>query len=132
MVDSETAKAYFKPESGGLLVSPMDETPSPPCDAHPADEDVARAIEKLGRLAPTLVPQALRRTWAGLRTFAPDDLPVVGADPLVPGFFWLAGQGGSGIETSPVLGRLAADLLLDGHSDHEAAAAVAPRRFVTP
>jgi D-arginine dehydrogenase len=132
MVASEAHKAYFKPESGGLLTSPMDETPSPPCDAHPADEDVARAMEKLGRLAPTLVPQALRRKWAGLRTFAPDEVPVVGEDPRVPGFFWLAGQGGSGIETSPVLGALAADLLLDGTSAHEAAAAVTPGRFVAP
>ena len=132
MVDSETHKAYFKHESGGLLLSPMDETPSPPCDACPADEDVARAVEKLGRLASALVPQALRRKWAGLRTFTADELPVVGADPLVPGFFWLAGQGGSGIETSPVLGALAADLLLDGQSAHEAAAALAPSRFVTP
>ena len=132
MVDSEAAKAYFKPESGGLLLSPMDETPSPPCDAHPADEDVARAMEKLGRLASTLVPQALRRKWAGLRTFAPDEVPVVGEDPVVPGFFWLAGQGGSGIETSPVLGQVAADLLLDGRSAHEAAPALAPGRFATP
>jgi D-arginine dehydrogenase len=130
MVDSEAQQAYFKPESGGLLTSPMDETPSPPCDAAPTDEDVARAVAKLGRLAPPLVPQALRRKWAGLRTFAPDDVPVVGADPTLPGFFWLAGQGGSGIETSPVLGALAADLLLDGQSPHEAAAALAPTRFV--
>ncbi|MBI5480612.1 MAG: FAD-binding oxidoreductase [Deltaproteobacteria bacterium] len=132
MVDSEVHQAYFKPESGGLLTSPMDETPSPPCDAHPADEDVARAMEKLGRLARALVPQALRRKWAGLRTFAPDEVPVIGEDPLVPGFFWLAGQGGSGIETSPVLGQLAADLLLDGTSTHEAAAALAPGRFAPP
>jgi D-arginine dehydrogenase len=129
MVDSEALKAYFKHESGGLLVSPMDETPSPPCDARPADEDVARAMEKLGKLAPALVPQALRRKWAGLRTFTPDEVPVVGEDPQLPGFFWLAGQGGSGIETSPVLGALGAELLVDGKSTHELAATLAPTRF---
>jgi D-arginine dehydrogenase len=132
MVESEARKTYFKPESGGILLSPMDETPTPPCDAHPAEEHVALAMERLGQLAPTLVPQSLRRTWAGLRTFAPDGVPVVGEDQLVPGFFWLVGQGGCGIETSPVLGQLAADLLLDGTSTHEAAAALAPSRFAVP
>ena len=71
----------------------------------------------------------MRRTWAGLRTFAPDRLPVIGADPRIAGFFWCAGQGGCGIETSPALGAGAADLLLDGHTDRFDAAPLAPRRF---
>jgi D-arginine dehydrogenase len=130
MVDSETHRVYFKPESGGLLASPMDETPAPPGDARPTDEDVALAVAKLAALAPALAPTALRRRWAGLRTFAADELPVVGPDPRRPGFFWLAGQGGVGIETSPVLGALAADLLVTGTSAHPAAAALAPTRLL--
>jgi len=64
-----------------------------------------------------------------LRTFAPDRLPVVGEDPLVPGFFWLAGQGAGGIETSPILGAVAADLIVDGNSARSRAALLRPRRF---
>ena len=129
MVDCEARRLYFKPESGGFLASPMDETPVPPGDAAPAEEDVAQAVERLATYAPALAPRALRRKWAGLRTFAPDEVPVIGEDPRRPGFFWLAGQGGVGIETSPVLGRIAADLLTTGRSDVPEAAALSPARF---
>jgi D-arginine dehydrogenase len=129
MVDCEARRFYFKPESGGLLASPMDETAVEPCDARPAEEDVALAIDRLERHAPALVPRALRQKWAGLRTFAPDELPLVGEDPALGGLFWLAGQGGVGIETSPALGRIAAELILDGRSSIEGAAALSPRRF---
>jgi D-arginine dehydrogenase len=87
---ADSRSIYFGPESGGLLLSPMDETPSPPCDARADDDAIAAAIERLGTLAPSLVPRALRRRWAGLRSFAPDRRLVVGPDPLVGGFFWLA------------------------------------------
>lgn len=120
---------YFKPESGALLASPMDETPSPPCDARPAEEDMALAVHRLQTLAPGIAPRAFRRKWAGLRTFSPDRLPVVGHDPEVDGFFWLAGQGGWGIETSPALGRLAAELMVEGRSQSPDAEALSPRRF---
>src|SRR5271166_5278009 len=100
-VISESDLIYFAPESGGLLLSPMDQEPVAPCDAQPEDEVIASAMERLRALAPALVPTSLKRKWAGLRTFSPDSIPVVGEDPRVAGFFWLAGQQGFGIESSP-------------------------------
>jgi len=78
LVHNESHRLYFKPESGGLLACPMDETPSEPCDAQPDDETVALAVERIRMLAPRLVPRVLRRRWAGLRTFAPDRVLVAG------------------------------------------------------
>jgi D-arginine dehydrogenase len=129
MVGSEDHKLYFEPDAGGLLMSPMDEHPMEPCDAQPDDLAIAEGMERLKTLAPAIVPRALKSKWAGLRTFAPDRAPVVGPDPLRPGFFWLAGQGGTGIETSPALGRLAADLLVDGKTGLIDAGQVDPGRF---
>jgi D-arginine dehydrogenase len=128
-VVSDPHHLYFAPESGGLLLSPMDETPSEPCDARADDVAIAEAFERLAPLAPALVPQALRRRWGGLRSFSPDRVPVVGEDPRLRGFFWLAGQGGCGIETSPFLGQIAADLLLHGRTDRFEAATLSPARF---
>ncbi|HXQ21775.1 MAG TPA: FAD-binding oxidoreductase [Candidatus Acidoferrales bacterium] len=130
LVANESHRLYFAPESGGLLASPMDEQPMEPCDVRPDEVVVAETIERLTTLAPRLVPKTLKRTWAGLRTFAPDRVLVVGEDPLVKGFFWLAGQGGCGIETSPAVGQIAADLLLDGRTERYDAALLAPTRFV--
>ncbi|MDZ7668904.1 MAG: FAD-binding oxidoreductase [Gammaproteobacteria bacterium] len=101
---------YFKPEAGVLLVSLADENPSPPCDAQPEELDVAMIVERFQELTSVEV-RRLNQTWAGLRTFLPDRLPAVGYDPAVPDFFWLVGQGGSGMQTAPALGRVAADLL---------------------
>jgi len=129
LVEHEHRGLYFKPESGGLLASPMDETPSPPCDARPAEEDVALCAERLSRIAPPLTPRSISRRWAGLRTFSPDRVPVVGEDPRVPGLFWLAGQGGMGIESSPALGAIAADLLLDGRTERFDARLLSAGRF---
>jgi D-arginine dehydrogenase len=98
---------YVKPDAGLLLGSPGDETPSPACDARPAELDVAQGIERI-TAAFDLEIRSVHRAWAGLRTFAPDREPVVGADPVHPGFVWLAGQGGFGIKIAPALGRLAA------------------------
>ena len=100
---------YFEPEGPMLLVSPVDETPSEPCDARPETEDIALGVEEL-EAATTLQVRGVRRMWAGLRTFSRDSVPAAGFDPEHPGFFWLAGQGGYGIKTSPALGRLAAAL----------------------
>ncbi|MFN8544246.1 MAG: FAD-binding oxidoreductase [Candidatus Binatia bacterium] len=121
---------YFAPESGGVKLSPMDEDPMPPCDARPDEVVIATALERLGVIAPALVPRALGRCWAGLRSFVPDRLHVVGADPRLPGLFWLAGQGGCGIETSPIIGRLAADLILHGTTTRFDADLLSPARFV--
>lgn len=101
---------YFKPDAGRLLVSPADATESEPCDAQPEDLDVAYAVHYLEE-ATTLEVKAVAHKWAGLRTFAPDRLPVAGFDSGQPAFFWLAGQGGYGIQSSPALGDYAACLL---------------------
>jgi D-arginine dehydrogenase len=129
LVSNESHHLYFGPESGGLLASPMDEQPMEPCDAQPDEVVVAQTIERLRALAPRLVPRSVRRKWAGLRTFVPDRVLVVGEDPLVAGFFWLAGQGGCGIETSPAVGQIAADLLLDGTTRRFDAQLLSPARF---
>ena len=101
---------YFKPDAGALLLSPADETPSPPCDAQPEELDVALAVDRF-ETATGLEVSRVNHRWAGLRTFAPDKTFVVGFDPRSEGFFWLAGQGGYGVQTSPGMSRLAASLI---------------------
>lgn len=94
---------YIEPEGRGrLLASAMDEHPSAPCDAQPEEEDVALVAWRVEE-ATTLEIRHLASKWAGLRSFAPDRLPVAGFDPDAPGFFWLAGQGGFGLQTSPAM-----------------------------
>ena len=102
---------YFRPDAGRLIGSPADETPVEPCDVQPEDIDVAIAVDRL-ESATTLTIGRIERRWAGLRSFVADKTPVVGFDAEVAGFFWLAGQGGYGIKTSPALGRLTAALAL--------------------
>jgi len=121
---------YFAPESSGLMASPMDEDPMEPCDARPDELVVAQTIERLKQLTPRLVPGSVSRKWAGLRTFAPDQAMVVGEDPVVKGFFWLSGQGGSGIETSGAVGRIASDLIMDGRTELMDAELISPLRFI--
>ncbi|MDH0865235.1 FAD-binding oxidoreductase [Mitsuaria sp. GD03876] len=127
---------YFKPDAGLLLISPADETPSPPCDAQPEELDVAIAVDRFETLSGRRVAR-VRHQWAGLRVFSPDRTPVVGFDPAAPGFFWCAGQGGYGIQTAPALGRAAAALArgLDLPDDIAACGVLArdlsPTRFRT-
>lgn len=102
---------YFKPEAGRLWLSPHDETPTPPCDAAPEELDVALAIDRFAQVVDWPIVRIEHR-WAGLRSFAPDRLPVYGFDPEVAGFFWFAGQGGFGIQTAPAAADLACRLLL--------------------
>ncbi len=102
---------YFKPDAGLLLASPADETPSAACDAQPDDLDIAICVDRLETRTSLRVRRVVR-AWAGLRTFAPDRTPVVGYDPQVDGFFWLAGQGGYGVQTAPALSDIAAALAL--------------------
>jgi D-arginine dehydrogenase len=104
---------YFEPEGAQLLASPADETPSEPCDAAADDYDVAVAVDRIER-ATTLEIRYIRQRWAGLRSFVADRAPVVGMDPDLPGFFWLAGQGGFGIMTSPAAARASASLIVRG------------------
>jgi len=104
---------YFKPEAGRLLGSPADETPSPPCDAQPEELDIAIAVDRIqGALAFNVT--RLVRKWAGLRSFVADKTIVAGFAADAPGFFWLAGQGGYGIQTSPAMARVAAALASGG------------------
>lgn len=99
---------YFKGESEGRVwLSPHDETPVEPHDAAPEDVDVAIAIDRLQAVVDWPVA-AVERKWAGLRSFAPDRIPVFGADPYQPGFIWCAGQGGFGIQTAPAIAALLA------------------------
>lgn len=124
---------YFKPEAGRLWLSPHDETPSDPCDAAPEELAVAEAIDRFEQVVDWRV-EAVERRWAGLRSFAPDRLPVYGADPRSEGFAWFAGQGGYGIQTAPAAARLTAQLLLglerDAMTRDLDAALYAPDRLI--
>ena len=104
MVDIDEA-FYFKPDAGAILVSPADETPTPPVDAQPEDLDVAVGVDRFER-ATGIDVRRVRAAWAGLRTFAPDRVFVCGFDPRAEGFFWLAGQGGYGVQSSPAMAAL--------------------------
>ncbi|MEQ8354454.1 MAG: FAD-dependent oxidoreductase [Kiloniellaceae bacterium] len=101
---------YAKPEAGKLMVSPADEDPVEPHDAWADDMVLAEGLDRYAQAVTTPVTR-VERSWAGLRTFAPDRTPVVGFDAVMDGFFWLAGQGGYGIQTAPALSRLAGALL---------------------
>lgn len=101
---------YFGPEAGRIFASPMDEVPSDPCDAQPDEYEMALAAHRVEERT-TMTVRRIEHRWAGLRTFAPDRLPVVGFAPDREGFFWLAGQGGAGLQTSPAIARIVASLI---------------------
>lgn len=108
---------YFKPESAGSYwLSPHDEIPSEPVDAAPEELDVAIAIDRFENILNVEI-KSITRKWAGLRSFAPDRLPVYGFDPDESGFFWFAGQGGFGIQTAPAAARLAKAMFLGERAD---------------
>ncbi|HEY7805681.1 MAG TPA: FAD-dependent oxidoreductase [Croceibacterium sp.] len=123
---------YFKPEHGRLWLSPHDESPCAACDAAPEEIDVALAIDRFERVVDWRI-EAVEHKWAGLRSFAPDRLPVYGHDARVPGLFWFAGQGGFGIQTAPAAARLGAQLLLglprDGMTESLDPSLYSPARF---
>lgn len=123
---------YARPDAGRLMVSPADEDPVEPHDAFADDLTLAAGLHRFEQ-ATTVAVTRVERTWAGLRTFAPDRTPVAGFDPLADGFFWLAGQGGYGVQTAPAMARLAADLILNRPPSLDAAviAALSPARFRT-
>ena len=119
---------YFKPEAGRLWLSPHDETVSPACDAAPEELDIATAIARFGEVVDWQIAQVEHR-WAGLRSFAPDRLPVYGFDPASPRFFWFAGQGGFGIQTAPAAADLAVALLTGSRGGAVDSAPYSPLRF---
>lgn len=102
---------YFAPESGRLFASPMDEVPTEPCDAQPDEYEVALAAHRVEERT-TMKVGRIHSRWAGLRTFTPDRHPVAGFDPRVEGFFWLAGQGGYGLQTSPIMAEIVESLIV--------------------
>lgn len=126
---------YLLPEGRGqLLASSMDQTPSEPCDAAAEEFDKAIAADRVEQ-ATTLAIRRISHAWAGLRSFAPDELPVIGTAAEAPGFIWCAGQGGAGFQTAPALSRIAAAAALglafpaDGAGAGLSFAAFSPARF---
>jgi D-arginine dehydrogenase len=124
-----THEFYFRPESGGLLLCPCDQEEMAPCDA-PTDESATELLfEKIQRYFPALSDVAIKNQWAGFRTLSSDGRFVIGWDPKVSGFFWVAGLGGHGVTTSSAVGALAAKLIL-GHDGKEGEK-FSPARFVS-
>lgn len=113
MVIDVDEQFYFRPEGVHVLGSPCDETPVEPQDVRHDELDVAVGIERLHSVT-TLRIRSVVRAWAGLRSFVADHRPVNGWDPDLPGFYWLAGQGGFGIKTSPAMARFATGMILAG------------------
>jgi D-arginine dehydrogenase len=134
MVDADE-DFYFKPEAGKIMISPADETPSEPCDSQPEDIDVATGVYRFEQ-ATGLDIRRVEHSWAGLRTFAPDRIFVAGFDPRAEGFFWLAGQGGYGVQSSPAMASLARFLVTGTEPDGDFQTvkkyrdAVAPDRLI--
>ena len=129
LVNDSLGRFYFKGEGDrSIWLSPHDEIATEPCDAAPDEIDVATAIDRFEGVVDWPV-ERVERTWAGLRTFAPDRLPVFGFDPDAPGFFWCAGQGGFGIQTSPAAARLCAALLLGKEAPSVDPGVFSPARF---
>jgi len=128
LVDDSAGTFYFKGEGDSTVwLSPHDEIETDPCDAAPEEIDIATAIDRFEQVVDWPI-ERVERSWAGLRTFAPDRLPVYGFDPHAPGFFWCAGQGGFGIQTSPAAAKMAAAVLL-GEDPGPMAAVFSPARF---
>lgn len=122
---------YLKPDAGRLLASPADETPVAPCDVRPEELDIAETVDRLEQAARFNV-RRLTHSWAGLRSFVADKTPVVGFDDRAEGFFWLAGQGGYGIQTAPAMGRTAAALATGGALPEDVRALGVNERDLSP
>jgi D-arginine dehydrogenase len=126
---------YFKPDAGQLLLSPANEDPMEPCDAVADELDIALAVDRF-EAAAVIEVQRVTHRWAGLRSFVSDRSPVTGFDSQVDGFFWLAAQGGYGIQMAPALARTAVTLLIgqplpdDVRAQGITAADLAPDRMV--
>ncbi len=133
MVDFVGSEIYMKPSSGKVMASPGDQTPVEPQDIQPDDMDVAILADWLDNHT-ALTIRRISHSWAGLRSFVTDELPVAGFDKTAPRFFWLAGQGGFGIMMSATLGRITAGLIDRGEIPADLAAsgiaadALAPER----
>jgi D-arginine dehydrogenase len=122
---------YFRPESGGLLMSGCDTVKVTPEQGELVEQvQLERIAAKAAAWLPSLADARVARAWSGMRTFAPDEMFTIGADPRVQGLYWVAGLGGHGITCSPVVGRIAADCIINGRSGHPAASGMAPDRLL--
>ena len=121
---------YAKPDAGALIVSPAEEHPMPPHDAFADDMVLAEGLARYEDMVTEPVTRVISN-WAGLRSFAPDRVLVIGRDLRCPDFFWLGGQGGYGFQTAPAASQLAADLILGRRPDipGDLVAALSPARF---
>ncbi|HYK90094.1 MAG TPA: FAD-dependent oxidoreductase [Acidobacteriota bacterium] len=127
----EGIEFYFRPESGGLLMCGCDTVPVSAEEGEKTDpNEIERIALKAHRWLPSLINAGVARAWAGMRTFAPDHRFVIGPDPRVQGLHWAAGLGGHGITCAPAVGRLAAEWIVEGKSDHPAATVLLPGRFL--
>ncbi|MDI3240639.1 FAD-dependent oxidoreductase [Arthrobacter sp. AL08] len=126
MVCAADNSFYFRRDGGQVLISPSESVPSGPEDAQPHPGDIEALSARLNTLT-TLGIRGVRRAWTGLRTEAADGVPVVGFDAEARGFFWLAGQGGYGFQTSSGIAELAAELILAGQGAGSIAAGPASR-----
>ena len=113
LISNADNEFYFRPDGSQLLCSLAEENPTDPGDARPEELDIALAIERINAHT-TLDIRVVRSSWTGLRSFVNDRAMVIGFDPVAPQFFWLAGQGGTGIQTAPAAGELAAAMINDG------------------
>ncbi|CAG0909646.1 unnamed protein product [Cyprideis torosa] len=102
---------YLKPDAGKLLISPANEDPEAPCDVQPDEMDIALCVDRIER-AFDLSVKRVESPWAGLRSFVADKSPVAGFSHKARGFYWLAGQGGYGIQSAPSLAQYAAAELM--------------------
>ena len=121
---------YAKPDAGALMVSPAEEHAAEPHDAWADDMVLAEGLARYEEMVTEPVTRLIT-SWAGLRSFSPDRVLVIGRDTVQPEFFWLAGQGGYGFQTSAAASQLAADLIGGRQSELSAAciAALSPARF---
>nr|WP_231713485.1 FAD-dependent oxidoreductase [Arthrobacter sp. zg-Y769] len=127
MVADAADRFYYRREGRQVLISPSEREASVAEDSRPRDEDVQALVELVNSVT-TMGITGVARAWTGLRTEAPDGLPVVGWDPAVSGFFWLAGQGGYGFQTSSAIAELAAGILLAAGAENDAREALSPAR----
>ncbi len=118
---------YFRPESGGLLLSACDQEPYPPGEPEVAPGAHELLAEKVEQDLPGLDEASLQKSWACLRTLSPDGRFVIGWDEKVEGLFWVAGLGGHGVSASWAVGQLASRLILEGPRASESA--FDPARF---